>query len=286
MPAPAWAVSQVDKNCFDVTVSAKRNKSFEQWVLLAADHHFDSPKCKRELIKKHMELAKERGAVVCFIGDLFDVMGGKYDPRSSKGEIRKEYVEADYLDAVTQDAARFFMPYASNMAVICEGNHETKIKERHEVDLIQRFIALLNSGSKSNTKFGSYSGTIRFRFDYGHKVPYSITLAYHHGSGYKSPRKKEAFAYEHPDANICVFGHNHDFEKIFLGRHRVSKYGKGYRDHQTILGIPPYKDGYGYGDSGFEVQQGHRIKIQGAWWVRMFFNRSICDFDYECIEAR
>jgi hypothetical protein len=76
------------------------------------------------------------------VGDIFDAMGGKWDPRHSKGEVREDYALApDYLDAIVRDAAKFYAPYAKHLVTIGRGNHEQSILKRHETDLIERLAA-------------------------------------------------------------------------------------------------------------------------------------------------
>ena len=59
------------------------------WVLLSSDWHWDSMKCDRDRLAADLAKAKELNAAVLSIGDLFDVMGGKWDPRSNgKWDVR------------------------------------------------------------------------------------------------------------------------------------------------------------------------------------------------------
>ena len=78
--------------------------------LLIADVHFDSISCDRKLLKKHLDEVVERNAKVFIFGDFFDVMGGKFDKRSSKGDLRPEYNTSSYIDNVVYDAIAFLYP--------------------------------------------------------------------------------------------------------------------------------------------------------------------------------
>ena len=40
-------------------------------VLLLSDLHWDNPKCDRELLKKHLDQAKEQGCPILLNGDTF-----------------------------------------------------------------------------------------------------------------------------------------------------------------------------------------------------------------------
>ena len=114
-------------------------------VLLLSDIHWDNPKCKRDLLRKHLEQAKEIGADILLNGDTFCLMQGAYDPRKSKSDILPEHNKSNYLDAVVNDAIEWFSPYAHLIKVVGYGNHETNILKRQETDVIERFVFGLNS---------------------------------------------------------------------------------------------------------------------------------------------
>ena len=61
-------------------------------------------------------------------------MQGKYDPRSSKDDLRPEHQGSNYLDSLVNTAADFFEPYAKNLIMIARGNHEAAILKRQETD--------------------------------------------------------------------------------------------------------------------------------------------------------
>ena len=113
-------------------------------ALLISDLHWDNPHCKREQLKKHLELAKKRNAPVIVVGDFFCLMEGKGDFRSSKN-IRPEHNTENYLDAVVNTAADWFEPYKDQLAVVGMGNHETSVLKRHETCMISRFAQVLLS---------------------------------------------------------------------------------------------------------------------------------------------
>jgi len=136
---------------------------WEQWVLLTADRHFDSKHCNRKLMKRHMDLAVQRDALVIDAGDFFDAMQGFYDPRKNYDELRPEYVATNYLDAIVTDAGKWFEPYADRFAVIAMGNHETNLERRMGTNLVQRLVQELNRRG-GQCMAGEYSGYVLFRF--------------------------------------------------------------------------------------------------------------------------
>jgi len=73
------------------------------WVLVTSDWHWDSVHCNRDALEEDLKTAVRLNAAVLSIGDHFDVMGGKYDPRSNgKYDLRPELQTGDYFDAVVK----------------------------------------------------------------------------------------------------------------------------------------------------------------------------------------
>jgi hypothetical protein len=59
-------------------------------------------------------------------------MQGRFDPRRDMDELRPEYRRNDYYDFVVRDAADFLEPYANNIALISDGNHELAVLKKRE----------------------------------------------------------------------------------------------------------------------------------------------------------
>jgi len=72
------------------------------------------------------------------VGDMFDVMQGRYDPRRSYDDLRPEYKTSTYLDDIVKDAADFFKPYAKNFLMIGRGKSPNIL-----IGNLRRFILLL-----------------------------------------------------------------------------------------------------------------------------------------------
>jgi hypothetical protein len=116
----AWTVEH--KPGFAAVVSVELKKEF--WVLLRSDAHWDNPDSNRNLMKKHLEQAKQRNAAVLDFGDLFCAMQGKYDRRSNKDKVRPEHQSGQYLDKLVDTAVEWHAPYAHLWAAQYQGNHE------------------------------------------------------------------------------------------------------------------------------------------------------------------
>ena len=236
--------------------------------MLLSDIHWDNPHCDRLLLKKHLDLAKERQAGVFVFGDLFCAMQGKYDPRGSKTGVRPEHNVANYLDAIVEDCAAFWQPYAENLVMVTPGNHETSILKRVETDIVGRFAALLGC------QVVAYSGWVLLRSERSPGKAMSTAMAYHHGYGGGGPVTKDVIqasrkAVYLPDADVVVSGHTHDrnifpIQRIHLNR----KTGNTWLREQLHLKLGTYKDEYSTG-GGWAVERGMPPKSLGGVMIKL-----------------
>lgn len=289
-----WTASQLGRNVFRVSVPFQQGASWEQWALITSDIHWDNPHCNRKLLKQHLDQALEREAIIFSNGDMLDLMGGRYDPRAVKSGIRSEHNVPHYFDAVVEDAAEWFTPYAQNFFVLAQGNHETAMTNRHEFNPIERLVTLLNSKTRSRIYNGGYSGWLEFAFqtlaEGGRGRTSTVVANYHHGSSsgkttsnILSHEKRAAFL---PDTDVLITGHAHNFWCEFVGRQRFGRGGTVYQDTQTHLGCPGYKDDTGDGSSGWANEKGFKPKTLGAWWLRFYWSRERSSVLFEVIRAQ
>ena len=236
--------------------------------LLIADVHFDSISCDRELLKKHLDEVVERNAKVLIFGDFFDVMGGKFDKRSSKGDLRPEYNTSNYIDNVVDDAVNFLSPYKEYIMFISPGNHELSILRYHETDVTKRLANALDA------ELGTYGGWIRLRYSYKNKGSRgSYKIAYNHGYGGGGPVTKDVIqtnrkAVYLPDADIVVSSHTHDRYIFPIPRERFLQSGKIEQDEQIHVKLGSYKYSYAKGNS-WERQMGHPPKSDPGVWLNV-----------------
>ncbi len=281
----AWSCTQKSRNIHLIDCSSGGTPAeWEQWVLLTADRHLDNPHSDMGLQRDHLKLARERGAVVIDVGDLFCAMGGKYDPRAAKhGVTRPEHqIANDYLDSIVRANAEFIAPHADLFAVIARGNHETGILKRNETDLTERLCERLNTKPGIKVYSGGYGGWIIFRFRDG-RMETTTRLKYFHGAGGGAMmsfgtldvRRRLSWT---PDADIVVGGHNHNQWMVRVGRERLIRQNGGYRageDSVLWLNCPSYKDEYADGHEGWAIERGHPPKPLGAWWLRLHIVRRV-----------
>jgi hypothetical protein len=249
---------------------------FTVHTLHISDVHFDSAHCDREMLKRHLDQIKACEGQVFIYGDWFDVMGCHQDPRSKAADIRPEYIQRgkEYLNLVVDDSLEFLRPYAANIAFISEGNHETEIRKRRDVDILGWFTSRLRDMG-SNVMTGHYSGWNVFRFSRLAGVSRRTILThYHHGYGGNAKRSKgmldaQIATFQYPDADIIFRGHDHmkfhdpsnvkfRFDRHHYTTHKVTS-------HYVKTGS--YKDGVGEGLGGWEVQKGFAPTRLGGWFI-------------------
>jgi hypothetical protein len=254
-------------------------KTPEQQVFITSDLHIDSVYCNRDFLLEDLKEAVRRKAIILLIGDVFDAMQGRFDPRRSMAELRPEYRRDDYYDFVTKDVGELLAPFAKNIAVISDGNHELSVLKNANTNLADRLVERLNNNHGGNVRHGGYGGWVRFMWERNGNPKGSTRLKYFHGAGGESPQSKGALqtgrqAVYLPDANVVVNGHSHNAYWIPLTRERLSGKGELYFDTQTHLRTPGYKQGYADGSSGWEVTRGGNPKPLGGCWLKLWCGAS------------
>lgn len=235
-------------------------------LLLLSDVHWDNPHCRRDLLTLHLEQAAERGAGILIFGDLFCAMQGKYDPRGNKAGIRPEHNVPNYLDALVEDAAKYFAPYKERLLFVSPGNHETSILKRQETDLIARFAKLVGC------EVGTYAGWVRLVL-LRNKFMKAVNIAYHHGYGGGGPVTKDVIqasrkAVYLPDADVLVSGHTHDRNIFPVARVKLKQSGRQVLSEQIHCKLGTYKDEYTDGN-GWAVEKGMPPKPLGGVWLHI-----------------
>jgi hypothetical protein len=262
-------MNRLDKtnDIYTSRIKVDRNKSFESWVLTLSDIHFDSKYCDRKLLKRHLDEAKEKDAQIFIFGDLFDCMGGKYDPRSNKGDLRPEYQVKDYFDEIVRDAVKFFEPYRDNIQLVTYGNHELSVLKRQEVDILKNFARQLA------IDIGDYSGFIRFALtdnEQKRHISTSRLMYYNHGSGGNSPVTrgiiKTSRRQNYISADIMVSGHIHSEWMLALPMVKVDARGNVIKREQTHISLGTYKDDSFTG--GWADMQEFPPPNKGGCWIK------------------
>jgi hypothetical protein len=263
-----------------VRVKLDCNKQKEHWILLRSDAHFDNPHNKRELEKKHLDEALERDAGIIDGGDLFCLMGGKWDLRSNKSGVRPEHQTGDYLDAVVRDAADFYQPYAKNIICLGQGNHETSILKRHESNVTERLAQTLRDRTGAMVPVTGYTGWVKFQFVVAGRVMTARTLWHMHGYGGGGPVTVDNIQAQRQNAyiegaDIMFSGHVHERWCREFVKSGLTQDGEVFQRSAWYVKSATYKDEYGSGAGGWHVETGKPPKPLGAWWLKMTYYREM-----------
>lgn len=232
-------------------------------ILQTSDIHFDSFYCNRAQLFLDLQYAVANGIYVMIFGDIFDAMQGRFDPRRHMEDVRPEYRRENYYDLIVDDAIEQLNPYASNILLVSDGNHELSVLKNANTDLIGRLVKGLSS-PKHTVYRGGYGGILRF-IDDGFINP----AKYFHGSGGEAPVTRGAIQTNRqavflPDYNMILNGHSHHQYIIPITRERVTPDGVQYFDFQWHLRSPGYNMSYGDGTKGWEVTRGGVPKPLGS----------------------
>lgn len=264
--------SSIEQSQRNVTTVDYRDIDGDIWVMLTADRHHDNKLCRRDLEKRHLELARERNAYIIDCGDLFCAMQGKYDPRSDLNQVRQEDATPYYLDNIVKHAAEDYAPYAANFLVLGIGNHESKITERHGVNLTSNLAHQLNQVG-GRVQVGGYGGWVRLHFWVTKTRLQAVRVKYFHGAGGGGPVTRGVIQSNRqsvylPDAEVVVNGHTHDAWHVPIARERLNLRGVVTRDIVHHVRTPGYKDEYRDGAEGWAVERWSPPKPLGAVWLR------------------
>jgi len=283
---PIYKIEKINSMTTVVNVTLNKGEhSFD--IFSSPDHHWDNPKCDRDLLKEHLEVAKKREAVIVMPGDTFCVMQGKYDPRRSKSDIRPEHNVSSYIDAVVDDAVKWYTPYKQNM-IIGEGNHESAILKNLETNILERF-----AGGLGGIPVMGYHGWIIFRINYQGSYRGLIKYYFHHGYGGGGPVTRGAinmsrYMMHVEGADIISAGHIHEKSNSEVMTHYFDHNGMSMEAKSRsilLLQASTYKQEYTKGS--FHIEKGRPPKPLGGNFVTVHINRNSSGKAYEIVkEAR
>jgi len=268
----------ISPGCYFLRLSF--SSGWEQKLLLISDIHYDAIGCRRDILKKHLDQAKACNAPVFIFGDLLDLMQGKQDPRASKHAIRPAYLHEDYLGAVTDDAANFLAPYAENIVMLAQGNHEYEYQRRHEISPLTIVAMKLEANGGHRPVVAPYTGWVMLKYEY---VPgkegytgrrHSHYLKYHHGVGANAPVTRGAIqsnrsAVRWPNADIVVMGHIHHRFSMSMPKETITNRGRIVTDEEGLhLQLGCYVQDTD-GDS-WSQRRGFGTSALGGYWLRLY----------------
>lgn len=289
LPSSPVTWESIEPSSTIVKVPYRMARDWQQSFLLASDRHWDNPHSDQEMQRRHLEEMCSRNAYCIDNGDGFCAMQGKYDKRSSKSDLREEHKTGSYLDSLVKTYSDFFQPYANRIILKGKGNHEDSIKQRHETDLMERAIGIMNSKGATIVS-GGFGGFIKFSFfcenPSGPANYRDVVLHYDHGYGGGGPVTRDMIQHQRrqvylPDADIIMTGHTHDQWSYWCSRVRLNQKGKIFHDEVLHVKTPTYKEEYINGHSGWHCTTGKPPKPVGAYWLNFRFAADRIVFDVE-----
>ena len=243
------------------------NQPFRQ--LFLSDLHLDSKLSARAKVKALLDEALKIGAAVHLIGDIFDAMGGKFDKRTSKKDVKPEYSgEVPYFDAIISDAADFFEPYAGIIATMSEGNHESKVREIHEFNLLTGLANEIHRRTGATPVVMGWDGFIKTQFKQvsGSGNHRSFLTYFTHGSGGSAPMtfgtlnvKRRQAVYL---ADVYVSGHVHQAYSVPLMVTTVTHFGKIINKETIHIQLAGHKE---HGGTREKSKGMHAVPVSGYW---------------------
>ena len=251
-------------------------------LLLLSDVHFDSVYCERKLLKQVLDEAVEKNAVIMFNGDFFDMMQSRNDKRGTKSSLRKEYLGDNYFDLVIDDAFNFLKPYAKNIALMADGNHETAITKNYETNPLDRLCYILRKDADSKVEHTGYQSWVNLMFESVQNSYASFNIKLHHGSGGNARVTKGVIEHNRMSsyvegADLIWLGHTHTqycmhstVERLKNNNNFDIRLEKVYHI-RTGCWKQEYKEG------GWSVEKGFSPSEIGGYWVELKAIRRIED---------
>lgn len=164
-----------------------------------------------------------------------------------------------------------------NGKVFVTGN--SAIKKRHETDLNERLVSVLNDRTGSRIQHGGYTGWVRFKWERG-KQRGSVRLWYGHGWGGGGPvtsgtiQSANRMPMMVEGADIMLSGHVHEAVTVEKCRVYLNDADEVCTKAISTVISPTYKDEYGTGEGGWHIETGKAPKPLGAWWLRFYWDGS------------
>ena len=248
-------------------------------VLFLGDLHLDHPKADRAGLKRVLDEAVERDAAIVLVGDVFDVMQGRNDRRSSKGALQARYGRDDYLTAVLEDVTDFLLPYARHLWLILDGNHEATILKYNEVSLTRLLVHNLNTIGDGHVLAPGYQTWAVLKTahhakgdDRNRRVVTPMWLT--HGSGGNARVTKGAIgmqrrAVTYPDASFIISGHLHTDLYVPHVQHRLSQKGRVHNVKQKHFQVSAWKNDHGNA-ADYANMKGFDPTMPSGWWCEVY----------------
>lgn len=245
-----------------------------RWALIS-DVHFDNPKCDRGKLREDLQEIERQGMRILMNGDLFCAMEGRNDRRRTRN-VMPAHNRPAYFDALVDEAAEFWHPYADRIDLLGYGNHETSVLKNNETDLLARFAAKIGR----TEALGGYGGWICIRLKYAHgKRAQVYRVKYFHGAGGGGPvtrgviQNQRMMAQVH-GCDLVWMGHVHESYTMTHVVERITSRGTVHLAEVLHVRSSTYKEEYGDGSHGWHVERGAPPKPLGCHVLELRLKKS------------
>jgi hypothetical protein len=244
---------------------------WEQWLLLTSDHHWDNPKCRRDLLERDLNECRARKGLALSFGDTFCAMQGPHDKRMAKGDTRSEHDTPAYYDDLVNTGAEWYGQWKDLWLLMTSGNHETSVLKHSSTSLIDRLAAALRQQG-GFCRAGSYRGWANFQFD-GLNDKNARVIHWHHGFGGGGPVTKGLIDNHRMQtyvrgADIYCMGHVH-YQNLDINEVEEYRAGQGpVKKREYFVRCSSYKDEFG--SDGYHIEKGRGPRPLGGWWCRLY----------------
>jgi hypothetical protein len=275
-----WSVEHHGRNVHAVKIARPNCRDFSQWILLIADNHIDSTAARNDILTRLLAEAVQRDAVVIGVGDQLDLMQGVADKRGSKAALRSTLLSDNYFDRVIDQAADLLAPYASHIAVLADGNHETSWRRFHESCPTTNLVRAIKDRAHSPVGAGGYGGWIVFQIKLGN-LNMTYRVRYQHGTGGgNSPMTmgmldaRRMYSWIE-GADSIIISHNHASNVAGIAREYLSTQNGIYKvetRYADFIRVGTTKAAWekSMGAAGWEVEKGFGPSPIRQKWVRLY----------------
>ena len=282
-PKSRWACGKISDRVHELRVHfQKTDKRFR--FLALTDLHWDSAHCDRAFLKKHLDYALEENAPVVIVGDLFDVMQGKYDPRADPDTLRPEHRGSNYFDLISSTALEWFAPYARILCLITPGNHEASVIKRNEIDLLDRLTHSLRTQHRSPVIYGEdwcYLLQKNTRSSAMNSETKTKKIFLHHGYGGGGEAGRGVTQHQATrsqwQADCFISGHIHRRNTDHNVITSVTGKGRIETTDQWFIRCGSYKQEL---DCSWHISRGAAARPLGGWWITTEMQRTAQATDY------
>jgi UDP-2,3-diacylglucosamine pyrophosphatase LpxH len=271
-----WQIEALQNHVIKLTLEYDSSLDTRR-ICILSDIHWDNAHCRLDILADVLDKAKKDNIPVCIFGDFFCAMQGRWDKRADQDQLRDEHRGNNYLDKLVDTATQWFEPYKDVLALVTLGNHETKIHQHHQTNLIDRFSSNLRQKG-SPLIYGPYWGFMLIRSKSSRTKKYwdCRKLHWHHGFGGGGEVGRgisdHAKTRSQFDADIYVSGHIHrrNFDENIITT--ITAHGHIVKKQQLFIRCSTFKD---EAKCTWHSEMGRGARPIGGWWLDFEMQKNI-----------